>query len=221
MFTGIVQDIGEVVGVERRATGLRLKLRSEKLTALMSIDDSVAINGVCQTVVAKSGELFEVDAVAETIKKTNFGLLKSKDQVHLELAATPNTFLGGHLVQGHVNDTGDITKVVPLGENREVYIKVDHSLMRYIVKEGSVAIDGVSLTVAEVFPKRNEIMVSIIPHTASVTCLLKREKCYKFNIEVDVIAKYVENLLNYGPQKLLPTERGSDINYEWLKSKGF
>jgi riboflavin synthase len=220
MFTGIIQDIGIVVDRRPSGDGLRLKLRS-KLTEKMSVDDSVAINGVCQTVVSLSGDYFEVDAVAETLKKTNFSNLSNGDQVHLELAATPTTFLGGHLVQGHVNGVGRVTQIVKKNNNSEVYIGLDPILFRYIVKEGSITVDGVSLTVADVFRERSEIKISLIPHTSSVTCLLKRPLNYEFNIEVDVLAKYVENILLYNQSGQQDQNKNVQMSYEWLHSKGF
>lgn len=216
MFTGIVQDIGSIVSVRKNNEGIALSVKTA-LVKKLSVDDSVAINGVCQTVTHLTNETFEVQAVAETLKKSNLGLLKSDTRVHLELAATPTTFLGGHLVQGHVNGLGKILKIVSLGKNKEVFINVDKELFRYIIKEGSIAVDGVSLTVADVDRNNQIIKISLIPHSGEKTLLLQREMGYLFNIEVDVIAKYVERML-LGSQHVTPA---TDMSYEWLISKGF
>lgn len=198
MFTGLVKEIGKVVSVRSNAEGKLIEVESKTLLPEIEIDDSVAINGACQTAVKVSDKTFVVQAVHTTLEKTTLGRLRQGDEVNLELALRASDRLGGHIVQGHVNDVGQIAQIRNLGENYLVTIKVHSSQMKYIVKEGSVTIDGISLTVSDVFKEDCSFQLSIIPHTWQHTVLRNRTVQSLVNIEVDILGKYIENLLFNG-----------------------
>jgi riboflavin synthase len=183
MFTGIVREIGVVTAVAPR-----LRVAAE-LAARVGIDDSVNVGGVCLTVVAREAGWFESDVVTETRRRTTLGTLAPRSPVNLEPAATPQTALGGHFVQGHVDGT---TRLVAR-EGERLRFALDPSWARYVVHKGFIAIDGVSLTVAAVSDRDFEI--ALIPHTASRTTLGGLAVGAEVNVEVDILGKYVERLL--------------------------
>jgi riboflavin synthase len=162
-----------------------------------------------------------VQAVAETLKKSNLALLNVGDRVNLELAVTPHSFLGGHLVQGHVNGMATLKRVNSIGKNLELFLQLEEQLLPYVVAEGSITIDGVSLTVAALDRAKQEIKISLIPHSGEQTTLARKRVGYRFNIEVDIIAKYVENLLFYNKSSKSSEGKSSELTAEWLHSKGF
>lgn len=184
MFTGIVEELGELV--EAGAHGLTI--RGELVTADLRPGDSVAINGVCLTAVMVDGDTFTADVMAETRRRTALGALAAGDPVNLERAATATTRLGGHLVQGHVDGVGTILDPAP-----ELRVSLPAGLARYVVEKGSIGVDGVSLTVVEV--TEGWFTVSLIPTTLKLTTLGRKRAGDPVNLEVDVIAKYVEKLL--------------------------
>jgi riboflavin synthase len=189
MFTGIVEELGTVVA--RSAD--RLELRGPLVTKDVADGDSIAVNGVCLTVVAVDGDAFTADVMAETWKRSSLGELAPGDVVNLERAATPNTRLGGHLVQGHVDGVGTIAERTPGDSFDTVRFTVPPGLARYLVEKGSVTVDGVSLTVVETGP--DWITVGLIPTTLDRTTLGRKQVGAPVNLEVDVIAKYVEKLV--------------------------
>jgi riboflavin synthase len=189
MFTGIVEELGELV---RRDAG-RVIVRGPVVAADVRPGDSVAVNGVCLTVVSLTGDRFEADVMRETLERSTLGTLMPGEAVNLERAATPATRLGGHLVQGHVDGVGTIVARTPGGSWEDVRVAVPPGLARYVVEKGSVCVDGVSLTVVAATDEWFD--VSLIPTTLRVTTLGRRAAGGLVNLEVDVIAKYVERLL--------------------------
>jgi riboflavin synthase len=192
VFTGIVEELGEVVGVERRFDAVRITVAGSVTTADAKHGDSIAVNGVCLTVAELADGAFTADVMRETLHRTNLGSLAARDRVNLERAATLDARLGGHLVQGHVDGVGAVRGRQPAPEWELVRIGMPPELSRYLVPRGSIAVDGVSLTVVEV--DGAEFTVSLIPTTLRLTTLGRRAVGEPVNLEVDVIAKYVERL---------------------------
>lgn len=192
MFTGIIETLGEVIAVEPGDGSSTLTVRGEVVDGA-AIGDSIAVNGVCLTATSIEGDDFTADVMAETLRRTTLGALTPGDAVNLERAATAATRLGGHLVQGHVDGVGRLTRRAPSGAFDEVSIELPADLLPYVVEKGSVAVDGISLTVMAVHG--SEITIGLIPETLQRTTLGRRGTGDEVNIEVDVIAKYVERLL--------------------------
>ncbi len=195
MFTGLIKDIGKVVSVRANATGKEFVIETSKLAADIAIDDSVAVNGVCLTATAIKENKFTVQAVHVTLEKTNIGSLKIGSSVNLELALRPMDRMGGHFVQGHVNGLGCLKKITPMGKNYELEFSAPKDLFKYMIPEGSIAIDGISLTIARLTD--HSFTVSIIPHTYSNTILSSKKIGDSVNLEVDMMAKYLENFLRF------------------------
>lgn len=193
MFTGIVEAVGGVLTVARNPDVCRLTIRSLQVTPDLSVGSSIAIDGVCLTVVEVNGDSVRVDVGPETLRRTTLGKLTAGDRVNVERPLRLDTRLGGHLVQGHVDGVGTIARIVPEGETRWVEITVPDNLRGYIAEKGSIAVDGISLTVAGVTAEG--VAVSVIPHTLAVTTLGTRRVGDTVNIEVDILAKYVERLV--------------------------
>lgn len=193
MFTGIVEAIGTVTEVVAGGDGLRLTIACPAIVTGLKIGDSVAINGTCLTAVGLSADAFAAEAVPETLAKTNLGDLSAGAIVNLERPMRADGRFDGHIVQGHVDAVGTVTEVVEEGDGRRFSIAVDDRLARYIVDKGSVTVDGVSLTVAALTDEGFQI--ALIPHTLEVTTLGRRRRGDRVNIEIDVIAKYVERLI--------------------------
>ncbi len=189
MFTGIVEELGEVTRVEPGEGVTRLAVRGPLVTGDARHGDSIAVNGVCLTVVDTSGDEFTVDVVAETLKRTSLDGVEPGRRVNLERAMAAGGRFGGHVVQGHVDGTGTFLSRDPDGLTRFAY---PPELSRYVVEKGSIAVDGISLTVAEV--SREEFAVALIPTTLSATTLGRTQPGDAVNLEVDVLAKYVEKL---------------------------
>jgi riboflavin synthase len=195
MFTGIVAHKGSVIDVEDDAGVRRLTIDAGPLSDL-AVGDSIAVNGVCLTAVAIKDSTVEFELVQETLSRSSFGTVKSGDPVNLERPMPAQGRFDGHIVQGHVDAVGTVVGVVNDGEGRRLTIHVSQDLARFIVDKGSVTVDGVSLTVSGVGPDSFE--VALIPHTLEVTTLGLRGKGDPVNLEVDIIAKYVERLLGAG-----------------------
>jgi riboflavin synthase len=193
MFTGIVEELGDVVAVEQLADAARLTVRGPEVSADARHGDSIAVNGVCLTVVTTADGTFTADVMRETLQRTGLGALRPGDPVNLERPLTLSARLGGHLVQGHVDGTGTVLQRTP-GEHWEVVrVALPAELARYVVPKGSIAVDGVSLTVVEAGP--DWFTVSLIPTTLALTTLGRAAPGTTVNLEVDVLAKYVERLL--------------------------
>jgi riboflavin synthase len=191
VFTGLVQGTGSVRSVERSEAGARLEIATE-LAAELGRGDSVAVNGVCLTAVEIAGGGFCADVMAETLRRSSLGPLAAGDEVNLELPLRAGDRLGGHVVQGHVDGTGSVLSVTEEGIARLVRIACPEELLRYMVEKGSVAVDGVSLTIAAI--DEESFSVSLIPETVERTTLGRAEEGTVVNLEVDVLAKYVEKL---------------------------
>ena len=196
MFTGIVEEMGTVVAIERRAAGARLRVRCS--TALENLEEgsSIAVNGVCLTAIKLVSDSFAADLAPETLARSNLGALAAGARVNLERPATLATFLSGHIVQGHVDATCEVTALEEMGEgNWWLKARAPAELDRYLVHKGSIAIDGVSLTIAALDPGP-VIGVAVIPHTFASTTLGSARPGARLNLEVDVLAKHVEKLLS-------------------------
>jgi riboflavin synthase len=198
MFTGIVEELGRVVAVEPQGDSARLRIAGPLVTSDAGHGASIAVNGVCLTVVEEGSEAaergeFTADVMAETLAKSSLGVLKPGDPVNLERPMQLNARLGGHLVQGHVDGVGTILERVP-GEHWEVVrVSLPADLARYVVDKGSITVDGISLTVVEA--GADDFTVSLIPTTLALTTLGAKQPGAPVNLEVDVIAKYTERLL--------------------------
>jgi riboflavin synthase len=193
VFTGIVEELGELTSVDDLGTAARFTVRGPVVTGDARHGDSIAVNGVCLTVVDVAGDTFTADVMKETLDRSSLGALGPGSAVNLERAATLATRLGGHLVQGHVDGTGHVLGRTPDEHWDVVRIALPAALARYVVEKGSITVDGVSLTVVSVGPE--EFSISLIPTTLGLTTLGKKDVGDPVNLEVDVVAKYVEKLL--------------------------
>jgi riboflavin synthase len=196
MFTGIVEAMGVVAEVADSGGKRRLAVDAGDLAAAMAVGDSIAINGVCLTAVAVSGSQVAVEAVAETLSRTNLGGLGPGSPVNLERPLRADGRFDGHIVQGHVDGVGRVRSIIAEGASIRLWVDVPGELRRYLVEKGSVAVDGVSLTVSGVDEGGFEVV--LIPHTLGVTLFGSRRPGDAVNLEADVIAKYVERLLEVG-----------------------
>ncbi|MFJ1653167.1 riboflavin synthase [Streptomyces sp. NPDC088337] len=193
MFTGIVEELGEVTAVEDLGDAARFRLRGPVVTEGARHGDSIAVNGVCLTVVEHEGDEFTADVMAETLKRSSLGVLTTGSRVNLERPTAVGARLGGHIVQGHVDGTGTILERTPSEHWEIVKISLPEDLARYIVEKGSITVDGISLTVVEAGDAH--FTVSLIPTTLALTTLGLKQAGDPVNLEVDVVAKYVERLL--------------------------
>lgn len=192
MFTGIIEETGKVERI-RRGIPWQLTLRAVKVTEDLGVGDSISVNGVCLTVTQLKDSTFSVDVASETLKRSNLGELITGAEVNLERALRAQDRLGGHLVSGHIDEVGTVAERAKRPGAEIIRIRVPRHILRYLVPQGSVAVDGVSLTVVETFP--DSFTASLIPHTALVTTLSRKRIGAKVNIEVDVIGKYIEKFL--------------------------
>lgn len=192
MFTGLIEEIGIIHSAESRGTSKRLVVKASTVMSDLKIDDSVAINGACQTVIARTETTFSVDSIDETLRKTTLGQLTRNSRVNLERAVRADSRLGGHIVQGHVDCTGKIRTINDIQGSRQLWVEFPAEYSKYVVPVGSICLDGVSLTVART--ERNTVMVALIPHTLAVTTLSDRKTGDTINIEFDIIGKYVEKM---------------------------
>lgn len=195
MFTGIVEEIGTIERVVSGARSGSLTICADKVLDDVHLGDSIAVNGTCLTVVDIKKSCFTADVMAETMRRTNLGTLVRGSHVNLERAMPLNGRFGGHIVSGHIDGVGTIISM--RREENAVWVRIsaDGSVMKYIVEKGSVALDGISLTVAEV--RADSFSVSVIPHTSKETTFLEHDVGYKINIECDIIGKYVEKLTRH------------------------
>lgn len=219
MFTGIVQATGHIAQVERRGADARLAIAAEKLDlADVRIGDSIAVNGVCLTVVTLAGAQFTADVSGETLSRTTLGTLAANARVNLEKALALGERLGGHLVSGHVDGLGSIRARREAGRSTVFRIAAPHELSRYIAEKGSICVDGVSLTVNRV--EGNEFDVNIVPHTTGATILDEYTVNRAVNLEVDLIARYLERLLA-GARDDRGKTQSSGVTRELLAAHGF
>ena len=214
MFTGIIEEVGTVKAVRRSGTSSFIEIQAKKVLEDVHLGDSIAVNGVCLTVTHSDGSVFRADVMNETLRRSSLGSLTSGSPVNLERAMSANGRFGGHIVSGHIDGTGIISDIRNDGIAVWYTIDTPPPLLRYIVEKGSVAIDGISLTVAKV--TETSFSVSIIPHTAAQTILSSKKKGDIVNLENDIIGKYVEKLMN--PAETAPQ---SGITMEFLAKNGF
>ncbi len=192
MFTGLIEEVGRVQGIERGLSSARFTVYAEKVTEDAHIGDSITVNGTCLTVVARTADTVSFDAVYETLQRTALGALAIGDGVNLERSLAVNGRFGGHIVQGHVDGVGTIASIREIDNAYNIFITASQALMRYVVRKGSVAINGISLTVVEAGDKT--FSVAIIPHTWDNTNLHTLIAGDQVNLETDIIGKYVEKL---------------------------
>ena len=193
MFKGLIKETGTVKSVKRIGDGMELSVYSVIVNADAEVDDSIAVNGVCLTVVRKDTDSFTVQAVSETLEKSNIGTLVQGEKVNIEPALRADDRLGGHIVQGHIDGTGEVKRVIKRQNGKEFFITTDRNTLRYIVDKGSVCLDGVSLTVAGT--ENDSFRVAVVPHTEDNTVIGFWKTGTKINIEIDIIGRYVEKLL--------------------------
>ena len=217
MFTGIIEEIGIVKSVKSKV----INIEANKIFDYLKLGDSVAVNGTCLTISSFSNKIFNADITTETLSRTNLGDLKSGFKVNLERALTLNGRLGGHIVSGHVDGVGIIKNISKDSEDIELVIECSANLMKYIIEKGSVAVDGISLTVAKVDNNKNSFSVAIIPHTLKETVLYYKKAGDKVNIENDIIGKYVEKFLTFNNYNNEKNNKNSNINMEFLIKNGF
>jgi riboflavin synthase len=215
MFTGIIQEIGTVLRITPRERGKELEFSCRNIYPELKIGDSVACNGVCLTVSElRTGIGFKAFAVGETLSRSNLSKIRIGDTVNFELSLLPDSRMGGHFVMGHVDSVTEVIKVQVLpDESREIFVSIPNDLTRYCVEKGSVALNGVSLTVAEM--NKNHLKVALIPHTLRETNLSQVKMGDLLNLEVDIMGKYAEKLLrSYLPDK-------PNVTQEYLASLGY
>lgn len=194
MFTGLVQDIATIESVQRRDESSVMSIKT-KLAAMMNIGDSISINGVCLTATAIDGDVISVDVMIQTLKLSNLGRVAQGSKVNAELATRADSRLGGHIVQGHVDGVGRVVTNEPGEKWQKFEIAIPQELNKYVVNQGSICIDGVSLTVGNIDDSTNIVTLWLIPETLEKTTLASKVAGTEVNIEVDVLAKYVERLI--------------------------
>lgn len=236
MFTGIVEEKGCIRGIRQGARSCILTIEGRVIFDNLRIGDSVAVNGVCLTATGISGHLFTADVMRESLERSSLGKLRTGSHVNLERAMAAGGRFGGHIVSGHIDGTGSITSILKDDNAIWYTVQATPEIMRYIVEKGSIAIDGVSLTVAKI--TSSDFSVSIIPHTAQETILSEKKVGDMVNLENDVIAKYVEKLLGMAPEDQGAFKNGTTVNnktssgkstgsggsgisLEWLAENGF
>jgi riboflavin synthase len=217
MFTGIIEAVGTLAALQPKGEDVSVRVKSGKLDLSdVKLGDSIATNGVCLTVVQLTGDGYVADLSLETLQRSSFAHYQAGQKVNLERALTPDTRLGGHLVSGHVDGVGEIVSVHQLGRAKEYWIKAPDELAKYIAEKGSITVDGISLTVNAVDGARFKL--TIVPHTSAETTVLDWQTGVKVNLEVDVIARYLERLLLV--DKAAQSSQ-SNITMEMLARNGF
>lgn len=230
MFTGLIAELGTVERMAEGSTSCQLAVRARKILPGVKIGDSIAVNGVCLTVVHLRGDTFTADVMPETVRRTTLHLLQPGDKVNLEKALRPTDGLDGHIVQGHVEGIGTIQQIVPEGNALVYRIQTPRELLPYIVEKGSIAVDGISLTVTET--DDTGFGVSLIPHTAKMTTLGYKSVGDAVNLETDILARYVEKMLGFHKREKGVNERqtvsageksdsDSELTEEFLLKYGF
>ena len=223
MFTGIIEELGTVVSVRKGAKSSKLTLQGKLIFEDMHIGDSIAVNGVCLTVTEKTADTFTVDVMAETLRRSSLGSLTNGSLVNMERAMAANGRFGGHIVSGHIDGTGEIESLIREDNAVWVTVKTPPALLKYIIEKGSIAIDGISLTVAYV--DNHCFKVSLIPHTASHTTLLEKKPGDIVNLENDIVGKYIDKLLHFddsaGSAGKGDSKNSGGISMDFLAENGF
>ena len=220
MFTGIIEEMGKILRIERAGTSAKIQIQAKKVLEGTKVGDSIAVNGVCLTVTALGSRDFTADVMPETLSRSSLGQLKCGGSANLERAMAADGRFGGHIVSGHIDGTGAIEKITREGNAVRYLIAASPDILRGVVEKGSIAIDGISLTVTTVQTEHFE--VSVIPHTLSQTTLEQKKQGAIVNLENDVIGKYVERLLLFDEGKVTgkcPAESG--LTKEFLLRAGF
>lgn len=215
MFTGIIEELGEISSLNKHANGAKIRVSAKIVTKDTAEGDSIAVNGVCLTALDVKSDGFTADVSEETLKKSTLGKLKTGAKVNLERAVTPSTRLGGHLAQGHVDARGKFISAEQSGDFWTVRVSYPAEIGQYLVYKGSISVEGISLTIAELTDDYFEI--AVIPKTWELTNLSTLKSGDEVNLEADVIAKYVERILLYGRTQ----EKAESITMEKLKTLGF
>ena len=195
MFTGLVQERGSVTTIVRAETSAQITIKAPMLAPQIKTGDSVSVDGVCLTATSVSADSFTADAMVQTLAITSLGKIEQASEVNLELAARLDARMGGHIVQGHVDGTGTLVALTPGEQWMKCEVKVDKALLKYIVAKGSICFSGISLTVGEVNDETSVVTVWLIPETLERTTIGKKKAGDVINIEVDVLAKYVERMM--------------------------
>jgi len=216
MFTGIIEEVGTVRGVEKLSGGVRLRIYCPQSGPELKINDSVAVNGVCLTVITCDTGSFETVAVEETLIKTTTGLLRSNSRVNIELPLRFNDRLGGHLVLGHVDTVGEVSAIGKREDSWMFTIAIPQQFLHYIIPVGSIAVDGVSLTIARIVG--NTVTISIIPHTMDHTIFGSYAVGSKVNIEFDLVGKYIERIMKHDAESVSGRKT---ITEQILKEHGY
>ena len=219
MFTGIIEEIGKIVSIRKGAKSAVLAIEGPFVLQDAKVGDSIAVNGICLTATTIAGNVFTADVMAETMRRTALGNLRVGSPVNLERAMAANGRFGGHIVSGHIDGTGTITDMRQEENAVWVTIAADASIMRYIIEKGSIAIDGISLTVAAVSEK--DFQVSVIPHTKQETTLLTKKVGDLVNLENDVVGKYVEHLMKFDAREGKSIQSESRVDMGFLAEHGF
>ena len=214
MFTGIIEEIGTVKSLEKTSSVYRLQVSAAKIASGIKPGQSISVNGACLTVVNRDNDSLYFDIMQETIKQTTLGLLKSRDKVNLERALRADGVFDGHFVSGHIDETGAIMKKQTKAADTIIEIEAPEQILRYIILKGSVALDGISLTVSA--QGANSFCVNLIPYTLENTTLGFKKQGDKVNIECDILAKYTDRLLTQGRQVST-----SKVTLPFLKEQGF
>lgn len=215
MFTGIIQDVGEIRATEARGGDLRLVIAAAELDmGAVALGDSIAVNGVCLTAVAMGKDSFSADVSSETVSRTTIGDARVGTPVNLEMAMLPSTRLGGHLVSGHVDGVGEVKRRWSDARSERFVIAAPAALAKYIAEKGSICVDGISLTVNAV--NGNEFELNIVPHTLQATTMGLFQAGRRVNLEVDIIARYLERLLTGDT-----ATQGGGVSRELLAERGF
>ena len=217
MFTGIIEEIGTLLRIERSASFCHLVVNASKVLDDCKAGDSIAVNGTCLTVTRPLSDGFIADVMAETMRRTNLQNLKVGDKLNLERSLRPGDRLGGHIVAGHVDGVGAIADLKQEGIATLMTVEMPPPLLKYIAVKGSACVEGVSLTVTDV--SNHSFQVSLIPFSKENTTLGLKQVGDAVNIEVDMLARYVERLISYGEENL--AERPSNIDQDFLKIHGF
>ncbi|MFC1568641.1 riboflavin synthase [bacterium] len=212
MFTGLVEELGIIERIDTLADGRRFKIQAIKSCRDLKIDDSIAVNGVCLTVTDVQTKSFSATAVQETLLRSTLTKLHQGDFVNLERALLASSRIGGHWVQGHVDAVGKITAIKEMGTGWLISVFIPESLLKYCVEKGSIAMDGISLTIASL--SEQEIKLAVIPHTFINTRIKYMKLGFEVNIEVDILAKYVERMMFHDTNK-------DSHDETWYRSKGF
>jgi riboflavin synthase len=195
MFTGLVQELGTVLDIARNESSAVITIKAAQLAAHIKPGDSVSVDGVCLTATAVTADSFTADAMVQTLAVTSLGQIVAGSAVNLELAARLDTRMGGHIVQGHVDGTGTLVALTPGAQWMKCEVKVERTLLKYIVAKGSICFSGISLTVGEVHDETSVVTVWLIPETIERTSIATKKPGDLINIEVDVLAKYVERMM--------------------------